>query len=119
MTKQDLNKFFEEEVQEAIPAIIKEWVRVSGITDDGEYAKMMADSRVRCFLDDDAVVRYTFLSEPYVEVIISDDLYEVTISDRMTTRQKFSTNDFNEFKNYWNNIVVEYYGFDTKLPKLK
>lgn len=49
MTKQDLNKFFEEEVQEAIPAIIKEWVRVSGITDDGEYAKMMADSRVRCF----------------------------------------------------------------------
>jgi len=119
MTKQELNRFFEEEVQEAIPAIIKEWVRVSEITDDGEYAKMMADSRVRCFLDDDDVVRYTFLSEPYTEVIISDDLFEVTIADQMTTRMKFSTNDFNEFKNYWNNIVVEYYGFDAKLPKLK
>lgn len=71
------------------------------------------------FLDDDDVVRYTFLSEPYTEVIISDDLFEVTIADQMTTRMKFSTNDFNEFKNYWNNIVVEYYGFDAKLPKLK
>lgn len=36
----------------------------------------------------------------------------------MTTRMKFSTNDFEEFKNYWNNMVVDYYGFDAKLPKL-
>ena len=118
MTERDFSRFFEEDVQEAIPAIVKEWMRECGITDSETIHDELLESRVRCFPADD-VVRYTFLSEPYIDVVISHDLYEVTIADRMSTRMKFSTNDFEEFKNYWNNMVVEYYGFDAKLPLLK
>ena len=118
MTNRDFSHFFEEDVQEAIPAIVKEWMRECGITDNETIRDELAESRVRCFQTDDTV-RYAFLSEPYVDVVISHDLYEVTIADRMSTRMKFSTNDFEEFKNYWNNMVVDYYGFDAKLPLLK
>lgn len=113
-----LERFFEYDVAEAIPKLVKEHAMLAGFL-DYEEADLLADSKIRVKNLDESSTTYVFMDEPYIEVTISDDFYSIKVADQSEERLFFRTTDIDAFIRYWNADIVGYFGQDVRFPEIK
>ena len=113
-----IERFFEEDISNAIPAIVKEYANLLGDLTYEEEIQLLHNSRLKILSQTDHESIYMFMYEPYTRAVISEDVLEITIADQMNTILKFTTTNIEQFMHFWNTNIVSYYGQQIHLPEM-
>lgn len=113
-----IEKFFTEDVQNTIPAIIKEWIELSGL-DKNDTAKIIKEASIREGEHaSNSCLDYYLMSEPYLHVTLDfkNNIFSSEIYTQVYSNHKFIAYTFEEFRDYWNKLIAESYGQDVHFP---
>lgn len=114
----ELERFFEYDVKEAIPKLVKEYAELSEMSET-EMMDLYNDSKLVICTQEDSGTTYKFMTEPYITVDIWDDHYSVRVADQEGERLFFRTTEIDAFIRYWNTDIVGYFGQNVRFPEIK
>lgn len=86
---------------------------------DQEFKDSLRDAKLTNQSENDNELIYTFMSEPYIKVSMNFDnnVYSIIIADQMSIRNKFISEELNTFIQFWNKVVIDYYG-ENSFPQM-
>lgn len=117
LRNRELERFFEYDVKESIPKLVKEYASLSEMTVDEEN-ELLKESQLRIRNQNEDGTEYVFMTEPYIEVLIGSQ-YAVRVADQEGERLFFRTTEIEAFIRYWNTDIVGYFGQNVRFPEIK
>ena len=84
-----------------------------------ELKDSLRDAKLTNQSENDNELVYTFMSEPYIKVSMNFDnnVYSIIIADQMSIRNKFISEELDTFIQFWNRVVIDYYG-ENSFPQM-
>lgn len=112
----ELERFFEYDVKDAIPKLIKEYANLADLTDEEEN-DLLKESQLKIRNQNEDGTEYVFMSEPQIEVLVGIQ-YAIKVADQEGERLFFRTSEIDAFIRYWNTDIVDYFGQNVRFPEI-
>lgn len=113
----ELERFFEYDVKDAIPALADDFLDLME-DPDIDRDTFIKTWQIRIKHQDENGTTYIMLDEPYIKVEIYNDHYSIQVADQLGERMFFRTIDPMVFVKHWNTDIVGTFGQDAHFPEI-